>query len=1134
MAVCANCGAENPLGFRFCGTCGTKLEAGSTAGPLSLFGQERKVVSVLFCDLVGFTARSDHADPEDVGAMLRPYHARLRVEIERLGGTVDKLIGDAIMAVFGVPVSHEDDPERTVRCALRMLEAVAELNRDDPRLSLHVRIGVNTGEALVDMRAGRESETVVGDVVNTASRLQGAAPVDAAVVGEPTWRATRRLFDFEALEPVRLKGKAEPVPLWRVVAARGRTAVHEAAGPPTPFVGRRAELARLDRAVTALLRGGRPWLVNIVGSPGVGKSRLVRELSVLVDKRHELIAWRQGRCLAYGDGISFWALAEIVKAEAGVLDTDGQDEAADRLDSTLDGLVTDPAEREWIRAALASLLGLTETEAEAERAHLDRRESFAAWRRFLEAVAAGRPLIIVVEDLHWADPALLDFLDHLIDQAAQVPLLVVTTTRPELAGRHPEWTDPAAARPGREVLLLTGLSDGETASLAHSLLGSPVLPAGLQAVLLERVGGNPLYAEEFLRLLTDRGLLVPDGRTVRLTCDPADLPYPDTIHALIAARLDTLGASDKLLLQDAAVLGREFRRDGLAVVSGLNAATLERRLARLVRHELVRPVAGAPGQARYVFPHALTKDVVYGQIPRAARVRRHRAAAEWLTGLGGERGTELAELAAHHWAQALELSRAGGTPDDGLTDATRAALVLAGDRTIDLDAPRSARYQRQALDLAPPGHPARAALLAKAGTAEQASTGRSDEAASLYEQAAAAFEAAGDRRAQGAALERLAVARWNVGDARGSQAALAEAIQLLEGEPDSAELASAYAQMASGAAMEGRPEEALDWAGRALALADRLDLPLVRLRVLDARGTARCVSGDLGGLADLRAALAIGLEAGAGYDTAIVYTSLCDPVLLAEGPRAALDICREGLAFAERRGLELAAWFQVNQLAPQFDLGRWDELLTTAERVVEWEREAGAFYLTALARIATARVLACQGRTADARELAGLVLPVARDLDDLQALVPVLVGQAVIAQLDDDLDAAADALDELDRLVAGRSAGPWHRAAYAAELAGVALALERPALLRDLVAQAGPAVARHQAGARSAAAALAELEGREAGDAWLDAAAAWEAYGHLPHRAAALLGAARCLPPARADGALTEGRAILKELGAAL
>src|SRR5918995_1127967 len=477
MPRCAVCGQDNPGGFRFCGACGAPL-----AGPARAPAEERRLVTVLFCDLVGFTARSDQADPEDVGALLRPYHARFRAEIERLGGTLDKFIGDGVMAVFGAPVAHEDDPERAVRCALGMLTAIQELNLAHPSLDLAVRIGITTGQALVRLGPDQRSEGVVGDVVNTASRLEGVAPAGGVVVGEVTFRATRRQFDYQELGAVQVKGKADPVPVWRLEGARSRTGIEAIRRASTPFVGRQAELDLLKGLFEQTLTDRTVRLVTVVGEPGVGKSRFVSELAASVDDRPELITWRQGRCLPYGDGITFWALGEIVKAQAGILESDPSAEVAAKLEAAVADLLADPSERGWLRERLAPLVGIAGPDAvKAERAEL-----FAAWQRFVEAIAASHPLVLVIEDLHWADQAML------------------------------EWA-----------------------------------------------AGNPLYAEEFARLLADQGLVV-EGEVAAAP----DIPVPETVHGLIAARLDTLTPEVRALVQNAAVVGRVFWPGAVAAMDG--------------------------------------------------------------------------------------------------------------------------------------------------------------------------------------------------------------------------------------------------------------------------------------------------------------------------------------------------------------------------------------------------------------------------------------------------------------------------------------------------------------------------------------------------------------------------------------
>jgi class 3 adenylate cyclase len=521
--------------------CGAALVEAPAAAVL----EERKVVSVLFCDLVGFTAASEAADPEDVRARIRPYHARLRSEIERFGGTVEKFVGDAVMAVFGAPAAHEDDAERAVRAGLRILEAIGELNEADPALSLQVRVGINTGEAVVALGARpEEGEGIVtGDVVNTASRLQGVAPVNAVAVSEQTFRVTERVFDYEPLEPVSVKGKAAPLALYRPLAARARFGSEVTRSHATPLVGRELEKPLLIGTFERAAQQRACQLVTVVGEPGVGKSRLCMELFSYIEERPGLVRWRQGRCLPYGEGIAFWALGEIVKAECGILESDSPDEVRAKLERAIPEAEQD---RSWLLARLGPLVGIAGEPVAQE-------ESFTAWRRFLEGLAAAGPAVVVVEDLHWADPALLAFLEHLADWAEGVPLLVLCTARPELHEQHPTW---AAGLRNATMINLAPLSDQETAQLVAALLERAVLPAETQQVLLERAGGNPLYAEEFVRLLTDRGGLEGEG----------EVEVPESVQALIAARLDTLSPERKGLLQDASVIGKVFWAGALAVM----------------------------------------------------------------------------------------------------------------------------------------------------------------------------------------------------------------------------------------------------------------------------------------------------------------------------------------------------------------------------------------------------------------------------------------------------------------------------------------------------------------------------------------------------------------------------------------
>ena len=665
--------------------------------------EERKVITVLFADLVGFTSRSEQLDPEDVRATLTPYFARLREELERRGGTVEKFIGDAVMAVFGAPTTHEDDPERAVRAALAIRDALAEMNEQDPGIDLHVRIGVNTGEALVSL-GGRPLEgegMAAGDVVNTAARLQTAAPVDGILVGEATYLATERAIEYRAADAVQAKGKIDPVTVWHALEARSHYGIDITRRVDTALVGRDRELTLLRDALDRARHQDEPQLVTLVGEPGIGKSRLVHELFVYIEGMPDLITWRQGRCLPYGDGVSYWALGEMVKAEAGILETDPDGEAAAKLDRSATELIAEGDERRWVARHLRPLIGLTQERDSSSEAMED---GPSAWRRFLESLAERRPTVLVFEDLHWADDGLLDFLDDLIDWTRDVPLLVLCTARPELLVRRPDW---GGGKLNTATLALAPLSDDETAVLLAGLLDRSVLPAEFQSALLARAGGNPLYAEEFARMAADRPV-----------ADLAVAELPGSVQGIIAARLDGLPTDDKALLQDAAVVGKTFWLGAVAAIGGQDRADLERRLHDLERGRFVRRSrrSSVGGETEYAFLHLLVRDVAYGQIPRAARGEKHRVAADWIGSLGRDRLEDRAELLAHHYGSALQLTRTAGLDATALEGPARLALRAAGDRASALGAyPAAERAYAAAVDLWPPDDPQRSALLLRYG-----------------------------------------------------------------------------------------------------------------------------------------------------------------------------------------------------------------------------------------------------------------------------------------------------------------------------------------------------------------------------------------------------------------------------------
>jgi class 3 adenylate cyclase/tetratricopeptide (TPR) repeat protein len=1081
---CPSCGKVLPGEFPFCPFCGAPLAEAPSAAAV----EERKVVSVLFCDLVGFTAASEATDPEDVRARIRPYHQRLREVVERFGGTVEKFVGDAVMAVFGAPVAHEDDAERAVRAGLRILEAIGELNDADPALSLQVRVGINTGEAVVVLAARpEEGEGVVtGDVVNTASRLQGAAPVNGVAVSEQTYRVTARVFDYEQLAPVRVKGKSEPLALYRPLAARARFGSDVARTYATPLVGRELEKPLLIGTFERAAQQRSCQLVTVVGEPGVGKSRLCAELFQYIDERPGLVRWRQGRCLPYGEGIAFWALGEIVKAECGILESDSPDEARAKLERALPD---DAQDRPWLLARLGPLVGFTGEPAAQE-------ESFTAWRRFLEGLAATGPAVVVFEDLQWADPALLAFLEHLADWAEGVPLLVLCTARPELYEQHP--TFGANARNGQRINLAP-LSDPETAQLVSALLKRAVLPAQTQQTLLERAGGNPLYAEEFVRLLTDRAGL------------EGELEVPESVQALIAARLDTLSPERKSLLQDAAVLGKLFWAGALAVMGERDLGAVEHALHELARKELVRPsrTSAMEGEAEYGFWHTLVRDVCYGQIPRPSRAERHRKAAAWIERKAGERAEDLADVLAHHYLSALELSRAAHLPDDPrLQAAAIRYLGLAGGRALGLDVERAEQHLAQALELTADDDPQRPLLLERWARAALQQN-RLREARDALERALSAHRQSGNRLAAGRTLTLLELVLSGLGDPR-QEETLAEALQLLEAEPPGPELVFAYTRQARARwFLRGALEEAVRTAERALSLAAQLGLPQP-VDALGVRGGARASLGDPQGVEEMRQALTLAIEQGEGRSAAVLYNNLAAQALLYEGPQAVLALNREGIEFCQRRGIsEVAEFMAAAQLWILAELGRVEEALADADRVADQLERAGdvGFLHT---RSLQLRLLAERGQHEQAADPAPL-LKAARASGESQYMATVVAAAASLLRAQGQPEQARLALRELEQRSATRIDTDY--AIVLPSLVRSALALNDLDLAASLTHGVQPVTPLHQHALTACRAQLAEAASNhsEAAILYADAAHRWQQFGVQPEHAYALLGQGRCL-----------------------
>ncbi len=931
--------------------------------------RERKIVSILFADLVGFTSRAESLDPEDVEAILRPYHDRLRSELERRGGTVEKLIGDAVMAVFGAPIAHEDDPERAVRAAL----AIRDWIRDEGELE--VRVAVNTGEVFVSLEPspGAERGLVAGDVVNTASRLQTAAPVNGVLVGETTYNATSRVIEYRELPPVEAKGKAEPVAVWEAVQARSRYGADVSYEPRTALIGRERELELLVGALARVRQQSSPQLVTLVGVPGIGKSRLVHELFASVEAQPDLIYWRQGRCLPYGEGVAFWALGEILKAHAGILEGEPEEQAAAKLQAVVDEAVPEAEDAQWVATRLGPLLGL----GDAGELGADRRtESFAAWRRFFEGLAELDPLVLVFEDLHWADDGLLDFVDYLIEWAGAVPILVVATARPELLTRRPGW---GGGKPNAATISLSPLTEKETVKLLHGLLDRAALPAEVQARLLERAGGNPLYAEEFARIAAEGG----DG----------DLPLPVSVQGLIAARLDALGGAEKTLLQDAAVVGKVFWQGAVAAVGdGASTHALEDSLHQLERREFIRRErrSSIEGDTQYAFAHTLVRDVAYGQIPRADRAEKHRRAAVWIESFG--RPEDYADLRAHHYASALEIARAGGAVTEELVRATRLAQRDAGDRAASLNAfAAAARDYDRALELWPEDDDDRPRLLLGAAAARaRAEVWDPRELAAATE----ALLASGDHSGAAEAEILRAEVLWNLGRGEEVLRSLERTTELAEELPFSDAKARVYAGLFRLHRLAGRPELAARFGDEALAMADELGLQELRANILSSSGSQRAMDGDRRGFDDMEESIRI-FEELKTADAQRPYNNLADGYYnLGDLSKAAAATERMKEAWKRYASVDWLRWADSQEFRLWYMTGRWDEALALAARWIADAQAGPGHYLEPVWRFYRARIRLARGDRAGALEDGSRSLASARSAADPQMVIPATAYQS--------------------------------------------------------------------------------------------------------------------------------------------
>ena len=863
--------------------------------------------------------------------------------------------------------------------------------------------------------------------------------------------------------------------------------------------------------------------MTVVGEPGIGKSRIVAELLAHAQASTPALTWRQGRCLPYGDGITFWALGEIVKAQAGILETDDPAIAGAKIDD----VVPAGPDRDWLRQRLRPLVGVDASSS------ADREELFAAWRTFLEEIAEVAPTVLVFEDIHWADDAMLAFLEHLAAQAHGVPLLLVATARPELFERYATF---AAGLPNVNRINLAPLSDADTGRLVAGLLGA-VVPPALAAPILERAEGNPLYAEEFVRLLRDRDLLVETDGAVALR-PGADVPLPGSIGALIAARLDTLPADRKAMLADAAVVGKVFWAGAVAEMGDRDVADVVAAMRELAQKELVRPArhSSMAGETEFAFWHVVVRDVAYGQLPRASRAARHVAAARWLEAKAGDRAEDIAEVLAHHYATALDLANAAG--ETGLAvelqEAALRFLVLAGEKALYLDGVAAISSLERALALAPPGHEARPALLTRFGQAAY-EVGRNHDAIEALDEASASFRARGDLRAAARAMHASFGPLQAFGDPRAKRT-ISDAVALLEPLGPTSELVEVLARHAANEILRGRDVEALEIADRALSMARELGMapPATAVRV---RGVARADLDDRGGIDDLREAVALGIQAG-GRGVPATHNDLVGILLVYDGPMAALEAVQEAIAFARSRGLTAAVgWLTVSELVIQVELGDVDEVLAAAPEMTQRLDAADDVYNLFWFRSLEARIFAMRGEGERVLDSLDWLERMARGAGNVNDLI---TGLGVAARTRASLgqgEAAAALLEEIAAFP-GATGSPDYLGNLPAFLR-MALELRDFGLADRLATGVEP---RHDYGRHAVVAAnaiLSEARGdiRLAEATYADAAERWERFGILTERGFALLGRGRCLVGlAEAEAAipvLQQAREVFERLGAA-
>jgi class 3 adenylate cyclase len=949
--TCPNCGQPNPESNRFCGRCGHALNRMAPAG-----GEERKVVTVLFADVVGSTSLGERLDAERLRDVMGSFFAAMREEIEAEGGTVEKFIGDAVMAVFGVPQAHEDDPARTLRASLRMRERLDALNVDLEEthgVGLAIRVGVNTGEVIAAAAARHGEGMVSGDPVNVAARLEQVAAPGSIVVSERTARATRG-FSFRRLGPLELKGKERGVSAVELLGGTGAGLTRGVPGLTAPMVGRDEELGLLRSIYRRAAADGRPHLVTAFGDAGIGKSRLVSEFVSLVESSDQPALVLRGRCLPYGEGITYWPLAEILKGHAGVLDTDPPEMTVEKVRKVGADLFTPDLATDPLRATALIAYTIGVEDPEFDIASLPPRqvkqELHAAWRSFFSALAAAGPIVVIVEDIHWADPAMLDLLEELADRV-QGPAVFMCPSRPELMATRPGW---GGGRRSYSSIFLEPLSEHDAQGLVETLLTVEDLPDPVRERILERAEGNPFYLEEIIRGLIDSGLITHEEGRWRAVREIGDVDIPDTVQGVLAARIDLLSPADKRALQLAAVVGRIFWSELVIRLMGPNGDMTET-FVRLQDRELILSRLGSTlaGQQEFIFKHILTRDVAYRSLPRRDRVGAHAQVARWIESTTGERRDEFVELVAHHYGEAYRGIREEVRADPATAERLRLsafdALLRSSDAALcrmALAASMRAAEQADAVAIRPEEHARALEALGMACSSDY----RGDEAWRILSQAADVRNA--DLPEDGRALARVCgraleiPTRWP-GSMR-HVISMAEAERYLtmglDACPPGDSEERVRLQLAQGfwpfAFPEARDPATLERsaaaADEAIAMSRRLGRLDLELAALDARSCVPIVQGLYGGVwpyIERRLELIRDFED--PWEVGDTY-SLAAWHLFDVGHYA--DAARYGFEGAERAAggvMGVGIHSLARGLGALLPMGRWDELMIRFDELQE-------------------------------------------------------------------------------------------------------------------------------------------------------------------------------------------------------